>query len=101
MKAQFFTQLRGYTKDDLIPVERLPANMEEATIKTPSIPPGSALLDVLEGSVRQITMTVLPALATVGLCAGMESMVSPASVCPDTKVGMVTWKWRRVFLIPE
>ena len=67
-------------------------------LSTLSVP---ALLDKLDSSVRQITMSVLPALATVGLCAGMESMVSPASVCPDTKVGMVTWKWRRVFLIPE
>lgn len=68
--------------------------------KDPEHPPGSALLDMLEGSVRQITMSVFPALATVGLCAGMESMATPASACLDTKAGMVTWKWRRVFLIP-
>ena len=57
-------------------------------------------LNTLGDSVRQITMTVLPALATVGLCAGMESMATPASACLDTKAGMVTWKWMNVFLIP-
>lgn len=55
---------------------------------------------MLEGSRRQMTMSVLPVLATVGLCARMESMATPASVCLDTKAAIVTWKWVKVFLTP-
>ena len=83
-----------------IPVERMLASMEAPATKPQSIPSVSALLDMLEGSVRLITMSVLPALATMGLCARMESMATPASVCPDTKAGIVTWKWMNVFLTP-
>lgn len=72
----------------------MPANMEEPNIKTPSIPPGSALLDMLEGSVRQITMSVLPTLDKIGLYTRIESMAipTPGSVSLDTKTGIVFWK---------
>lgn len=74
--------------------------MEAPAIKTLSILSVSALLGMLEGSVRQITMSVILALATMGLCAKTESTATPASVCLDTKAGIVTWKWMNVFLIP-
>lgn len=63
--------------------------------------PVPALLVMLECSVRQITMIILPALDTVRLCARTESVATPpASLCLDTNVDIVTWKWVTVFLIP-
>lgn len=62
--------------------------------------PVCTLLDKVEGSVRQITMSVLPALATMGLCARIESMATPVAVCLDTKTGIATWNWMNVSLIP-
>ncbi|EDL82369.1 rCG28590 [Rattus norvegicus] len=50
---------------------------------------------MLEVSVIQIAMSILPALAAMGLCAGMESMPTPASVWLDTKAGTVTWNWKK------
>ena len=84
----------------LIPVEGTPASMEAPAIKTLSTLHVSALLDMLEGSVRQITMSVLLARDTMGLCARVESIATPDSVCLDTKAGIVTCKWMKVFLIP-
>lgn len=42
----------------------------------------------------------LPALATMGLDAEMELMAILASVCLDTKAGIVTGKWMNLHLIP-
>jgi hypothetical protein len=67
-------------------VERTPANRKTSSIKILSTLSVSALLDMLEGSVREITMSVLPALVIMALYARMESMVTPASVCLDAKV---------------
>jgi hypothetical protein len=44
------------------------------------------------GKFYEITMSVLPALPIMGLYTRMELMASPASVCLDTKSGIVTWK---------
>ena len=81
-------------------MEGPPAHTEAPVMNALSILSVSSLTDMLEGSVRQITMSVLAGPATMLLCAGMESMATPASVCLDTKAGMVTWKWMNVFLIP-
>lgn len=70
------------------------ANMEEAAIMILSTSSVSALLDMLEGSVRQITMSVLPTLDKIGLYTRIESMAipTPGSVSLDTKTGIVFWK---------
>lgn len=75
-----------------MPVEETPANTGAHAMKTLRTLSVSALLDMLEDSVRQTTMSVLLTLATMGLCARMGPMVTPASVCLDTKAGTVTWK---------
>lgn len=49
---------------------------------------------------RQIEMSVLPALTTTGLCARMESMATPASMFLVIKADIVTWNQINVFLIP-
>jgi hypothetical protein len=54
-------------------MEGIHANMEVPAIKTLSTLSVSALLYKLEVSVRQITMSVCPVLATMELCARMES----------------------------
>ena len=56
----------------LIPVERMLANMKLSAIMALSTLPVSALLDMLEGSVRQITVSVLLALAIMRLCVRIE-----------------------------
>lgn len=85
-------------KLSVIPVDGVPTNMGAPAIKTLRTLSVSVLLGILEDSVKQIIMSVLPALPTIGLCARMESMVTPASV--DTKAGIVTLKWMNAFLIP-
>lgn len=56
----------------------------------------SALLDMLEDSVSWTTTSVLPALATRGQCARMNTMAAPACVALDIKPGIVAWKWVNV-----
>lgn len=90
IKEQFHNQLGGYSKNDLIPVRGMPSKMGASAIKTLRTPSVSLMLDMLDASVKQITMTVLPVLATMGLCAKMESTC--ASVCLDPKAGIVSWK---------
>lgn len=45
-------------------------------------------------------MSVLPAFATMRLCTWMGSMASLASMCFDTKDGIVTGKQMNAFLFP-
>ena len=59
-------------KLSLIPVEGMPTNMEVLAIKTLNTLSVSFLLDMLEGSVRQITMSMF--LAPTTICARIESM---------------------------
>ena len=77
-------------KQPQIPMEEMLADMESPVIKDLSTMSVSALLVMLDVSVRQMIMRVLPALATVGLCARMKSMVTLASVFLDTKAATVT-----------
>lgn len=81
-------------------MEGKPANVKALSIKTLVILSVFILLDRLEGSMREITVSALPALAIMGLCAQIESMATPASVCLNTKAGIVIWNWMNVFLIP-
>ena len=83
----------------LIPGQGTPAHMEAPDIKTLSILSVLALLDMLQGSVRQMTMNVLPALAKMQLCTRIESVATPASVCLETKADIGSWKWMNVCLI--
>ena len=66
----------------LIHVNGISANMEalsKKTLSTLSISVMLDMLDMLEGSVRQIPMSVLLVFTTMGLCSRMESMATPAS----------------------
>lgn len=83
----------------LIPVEGIPGNMEAPAIKTRSTLSAFTLLDMSEGSVRLITVSVLPAHVTLGLCVSIESMANPASVFLNAQIGIVTWNWMSLFLI--
>lgn len=69
----------------LIPVEGMPPNMDTLAIKTLSTLSVSVLLDMLEGSMRQITMKVFSSPTTMGLHGRIESIATPALVCLDSK----------------
>lgn len=84
----------------LFPVAQTPASTEVFAVRTLFTLSASVLMDMLEGSVKTILMSVLPALATMGPCARMESTAIPASVSQDIKAAIVTWKWMNVFRIP-
>lgn len=56
---------------------------------------------MLEGSVRQIIMSVLPALAPMGICDRMESMASPVSLYLETKADFVTSGMKRELEIDD
>lgn len=80
--------------------EGTPASMEAPAIRALSILSALAWVEMLEGSVRHMTVSVLPALATMQPCTRRESIAMPASVSLGTKVGTVAWKWMNAFLIP-
>ena len=69
----------------LIPVEQMPENKDVPVINALNTLSVSVLLDMLESSVRQITMKMFPGPTTMGLCARIESMTTPALVCLDNK----------------
>ena len=67
-------------KLSLISVEEIPPKKEAPSIMTLRILPISTLtrhilLDMPEGSVRKITMSVFLSLATMGLCGKIELML--------------------------
>jgi hypothetical protein len=80
-------------KLSLIPVKGTLANMEAPAIMTLSTPYPA-------GYAGRLCETDLLALTTMELCARKETMVPAASLCLDTKAGMVSWSWMEVFLIP-
>lgn len=84
----------------LFSVAQTPANTEVFAIRTLFTLSASAPMDMLEGSVKRILMSVRPALATMGPYARMKSVAIPASVSQDIKAGTVTWKWMNVSQIP-
>lgn len=67
----------------LISEDKTHGNMVASVIKTLSTLSVSTLLDMLEGSIRQMIMSGLPFLATMGLYARKKSITTPASVCLD------------------
>lgn len=83
----------------LISVEGIPAKMETPVIKTLTTLSISGLLEMPEGSVRQIIMKKHPS-PTMTLYARTEPMATHASVCLDTKTDTVAWKQMNVFPNP-